>query len=602
MAIFQDIDPRSLTRLTCGALRASDEGLEVTLEGWVNRRRDLGGLIFIDLRDRYGITQITFNPEILPDAHAAASEVRNEYVLRVRGIVRKRPDGTQNPRLATGEIEIEGHTVEILNTSKTPPFYINEEADVDESLRLTHRYLDLRRTRMQRNIIVRHQVVKFMRDYFDDRGFVEVETPMLIKSTPEGARDFLVPSSAFPGEFYALPQSPQQLKQLLMVSGFDRYFQIARCFRDEAHRADRQPEFTQLDLEMSFVREEDIMQLIEQMFIELMERFSEKTVVAKPFPRLSYADAMERFGSDRPDLRYGLEFQNVSQALANTGFNAFAGVLASGGEVKGIVVPGGAKYSRREIDEFTEVAKRGGAKGLAWIALGEDGLRSSIAKFLTETEIEALTTGIGASTGDLCLFVADQPDIVAKSLAGLREFFGEKLELADPNVLAFCWITEFPLLEWDAEGQRWDATHNPFSGFYEEDAPLLDTEPQRVRAKQYDITLNGFEVGGGSVRLHRREDQEKIFGLMGHSEEARRERFGAILDALEYGAPPHGGIALGLDRLLMILCDESNIREVMAFPKNQRGIDLMLSAPSPVDDDQLKDVGLRLRPVPSATA
>lgn len=599
MAIFQDIDSRSLNRLTCGALRASDEGLEVTLEGWVNRRRDLGGLIFIDLRDRYGITQITFNPEILPEAHAAASEVRNEYVLRVRGIVRKRPEGTENPRLPTGEIEIEGRTVEILNTSKTPPFYINEEADVDESLRLTHRYLDLRRTRMQRNIIVRHQVVKFMRDYFDDRGFVEVETPMLIKSTPEGARDFLVPSSAFPGEFYALPQSPQQLKQLLMVAGFDRYFQIARCFRDEAHRADRQPEFTQLDLEMSFVREEDIIQLIEQMFIELMERFSEKKVVSKPFPRLSYAEAMDRFGSDRPDLRYGLEFRDVSQALTGTGFNAFAGVLANGGQVRGIVVPGGAKYSRREIDEFTELAKRGGAKGLAWIALAEEGLRSSIAKFLTETEIEALTTGIGATTGDLCLFVADQPAVVAKSLAGLREFFGEKLELADPNALAFCWITEFPLLEWDEDGQRWDATHNPFSGFYEEDAPLLDTEPQRVRAKQYDITLNGFEVGGGSVRLHRREDQEKIFGLMGHSEEARRERFGAILDALEYGAPPHGGIALGLDRLLMILCDESNIREVMAFPKNQRGIDLMLAAPSPVDDDQLKDVGLQLRPLPA---
>ncbi|CAN5484010.1 aspartate--tRNA ligase [soil metagenome] len=597
MAIFQDIDSRGFSRLTCGALRATNEEEEIVLEGWVNRRRDLGGLIFIDLRDRYGITQITFNPEIMPEAHAAASEVRNEYVLRIRGIVRKRPDGTVNPRLDTGEIEIEGRSVEILNASKTPPFYINEEAEVDESLRLTHRYLDLRRARMQRNVIVRHQVVKFMRDYFDTRGFVEVETPLLIKSTPEGARDFLVPSSASPGEFYALPQSPQQLKQLLMVAGLDRYFQIARCFRDEAHRADRQPEFTQLDLEMSFVREGDIMQLIEQMFIELMERFSEKAVVAKPFTRLSYADAMDRYGSDRPDIRYGLEFQNVSGALAETGFNAFAGVLASGGEVKGIVVPGGAKYSRREVDEFTEVAKRGGAKGLAWIALGEEGIRSSIAKFLTEAEIAALTTGIGAVTGDLCLFVADQPAVVAKSLSGLREFFGEKLELADPNVLAFCWITEFPLLEWDEAGARWDATHNPFSGYYEEDAPLLDTEPNKVRAKQYDITLNGFEVGGGSVRLHRREDQEKIFGLMGHSEEARQERFGAILDALEYGAPPHGGIALGLDRLLMILCDENNIREVMAFPKNQRGVDLMLAAPSPVDDLQLKDVGLQLRPV-----
>ena len=600
MVIFQDTDPATLNRLTCGTLRLDDAGTSVVLEGWVNRRRDLGGLIFIDLRDRYGITQVVFNPEIAPEAHAAASDVRNEYVLRVEGIVRQRPEGTENPKLPTGQIEIEGLGVTVLNASKTPPFYINEEGEVDESLRLTYRYLDLRRARMQRNVIVRHQVVKFMRDFFSERGFIEVETPLLIKSTPEGARDFLVPSSAQPGEFYALPQSPQQLKQLLMVSGFDRYFQGARCFRDEAHRADRQPEFTQLDLEMSFVREEDVMNLIEGMFIELMSRFSEKEIPFIPFPRITYDDAMRRFGIDRPDLRFGMELQDVSEALAGTAFNAFKGVLESGGQVKGIVVPGGASYTRREIDELTEMAKRSGAKGLAWIALGADGIRSPISKFLSEDELTAMTTGIGAVTGDLCLFVADTPAVVAKTLAGLREHFGEKLGLADAGKLAFCWVTDFPLLEWDEDGQRWDATHNPFSGFFEEDHALLQTNPGKVRARQYDIILNGFEVGGGSVRLHKRADQEEVFGLMGHSAEQLDERFGALLNALDYGAPPHGGIALGLDRLLMLLCDEENIREVMAFPKNQRGSDLMLQAPSPVDEAQLADVGLALKPaIPS---
>lgn len=596
MVLFQDTDPATLNRLTCGTLRLDDAGKSVVLEGWVHRRRDLGGLIFIDLRDRYGVTQVVFNPEIAPVAHAAASDVRNEYVLRVEGIVRQRPEGTENPKLPTGQIEIEGHAVSVLNASKTPPFYINEEGEVDESLRLAYRYLDLRRARMQRNVIVRHQVVKFMRDFFSERGFIEVETPLLIKSTPEGARDFLVPSSAQPGEFYALPQSPQQLKQLLMVSGFDRYFQIARCFRDEAHRADRQPEFTQLDLEMSFVREEDIMNLIEEMFIELMTRFSEKEIPFLPFPRITYDEAMRRFGIDRPDLRFGMELQDVSGALAGTAFNAFKGVLEAGGQVKGIVVPGGAAYTRREIDELTEMAKRLGAKGLAWIALGEDGIRSPIAKFLSEQELASMTTGIGAMTGDLCLFVADTPAVVAKTLAGLREHFGGKLGLADPNKLAFCWVTDFPLLEWDEAGQRWDATHNPFSGFFEDDHALLQSDPGKVRAKQYDIILNGFEVGGGSVRLHKRADQEEVFGLMGYTGEQLDERFGALLNALEYGAPPHGGIALGLDRLLMLLCDEENIREVMAFPKNQRGSDLMLEAPSPVDDAQLADVGLALRP------
>jgi aspartyl-tRNA synthetase len=585
VSTFRDVDPAVTGKLTCGSLRAGNAGEEVVLRGWVNRRRDLGGLIFIDLRDRYGLTQIVFNPEIAPDAHAASSDVRNEYVLEVTGIVRERPEGTKNPRLATGDIEVEVHGLTVLNTSLNPPFYINEDSDVDESLRLKYRYLDLRRERMQRNVILRHQIVKYMRDFLDDRGFVEVETPLLIRSTPEGARDFIVPSSGFPGEFYALPQSPQQLKQLLMVSGLDRYFQIARCFRDEAQRADRQPEFTQLDIEMSFVTPEDVMGLIEQLFIELTEKFTDKTF-NRPFSRLTYAEAMERFGSDRPDLRFGLEFQSVTDAFRGTEFKAFAGVIENGG----------AGFTRSQIDEITEIAKANGAKGLATVAVRDGGVKSPIAKFLSEQEIAAITTGIGAGEDDLVLIVADTFDVVSKSLSALRTHFGAVLGLADPNVFHYLWIYEFPLLEWDEEGQRWDATHNPFSGFLEEDRPLLQTDPGAVRAKQYDLTLNGFEIGGGSVRMHTRADQSMIFSMMGHSPEAQQERFGAILDALEFGAPPHGGIAMGVDRWVMFAADETNIREVMAFPKNQRGVDLMFDAPSPVEEQQLVDVGLALRP------
>jgi aspartyl-tRNA synthetase len=522
--------------------------------------------------------------------------LRNEFVIRVEGLVRERPEGTVNPKMATGEIEVEAHGIEILNASKTPPFYINEEVDVDESLRLKYRYLDLRRERMNQNIILRHRVVKYMRDFLDERGFVEIETPMLIKSTPEGARDYLVPSSQFPGSFYALPQSPQQLKQLLMVSGFDRYFQIARCFRDEAHRADRQPEFTQLDLEMSFVDQDDVMTLTEQLYIELTERYSDMKIQDMPFPRLTYQEAMDRFGSDRPDLRFGIELQNVSEALRTTEFKAFRGVLDNGGTVKAIVVPGCAGYTRKQIDELTELARQAGAKGLATIQLQEGGVKSPIAKFLSAPEIEALTLGIGASEGDLVLLVADQPPVVARTLSVLREEFGRRLGLADPNVLTFCWVIEFPLLEWDEDGGRWDATHNPFSSYLPEDEHLLDSDPGAVRAKQYDLIGNGFELGGGSIRIHERERQERIFEMMGHSKDAQQERFGALLDALEYGAPPHGGIAPGIDRLIMVFARESSIREVMAFPKNQRGMDLMFNAPDTVDVEQLLDLGLQVRP------
>ncbi|MCC7021703.1 MAG: aspartate--tRNA ligase [Thermomicrobiales bacterium] len=594
MTVPHDVEPATTGRLTCGSLRIDDVGKEVVLRGWVNRRRDLGGLIFIDLRDRYGMTQVVFNPEIAAKAHEIASDVRSEYVLQISGVVRERPEGTRNPKLATGDIEVEAHEIEILNTAKTPPFEISQATDVDESVRLRYRYLDLRRARMQRNIILRHALVRAMREYLSERGFIEVETPTLIKSTPEGARDFLVPSSGHPGNFYALPQSPQQMKQLLMVAGIDRYFQIARCFRDEPQRADRQPEFTQLDIEMSFVDQDDVMRLIEELYIELTREFSDKRIQEIPFPRLTYVEAMERFGNDRPDLRFGLELQDVSAAFRETGFRAFAQTLESGGQIKAIVIPSCAGYTRKQIDELTEIATRAGARGLATFAVTAEGIRSSVAKFLGESEIAAITSGIGAGEGDLVLAVADQPAVVAKALSALRDEFGQRLGLADPNVMAFCWVYEFPLLEWNEEEARWEATHNPFSGYLAEDAHLLESEPGAVRARQYDLVGNGNELGGGSVRNHRREDQQRLFSLMGYSPEDTAIRFGALLDALDYGAPPHGGIAMGVDRFAMLLANEENIREVIAFPKNQRGLDLMFQAPDAVGLDQLGDLALTL--------
>lgn len=596
MTIPYDVEPGVTGKLTCGTLRRDDIGREVSLSGWVNRRRDLGGLIFIDLRDRYGLTQVVFNPEIAHAAHQSASDVRSEYVVRIAGVVRERPEGTANPKLATGEVEVEAHQIEVLNVAKTPPFEITQTGDIDESVRLQHRYLDVRRAPMQRNLVLRHAITRAMREFLSERGFLEVETPTLIKSTPEGARDFLVPSSSYPGNFYALPQSPQQMKQLLMVGGLDRYFQVARCFRDEPQRADRQPEFTQLDVEMSFVTQAEVMSLLEQLYIDLTTRYSDKRIQQQPFPRLTYQEAMDRYGSDRPDLRFGLELVDVSDAFRNTSFRAFRQVLDSGGQIKAIVAPGMSSASRREIDELTEVATKAGARGLANFALRDGEINSQIAKFLSAEELEAITSGAGAQDGDLVLAVADKPAVVAKALSAVRTELGRRLDLADPAVLAYCWVYEFPLLEWNEEENRWEATHNPFSGYLEEDAHLLSSEPERVRAKQYDLVANGHELGGGSVRNHRRADQQRLFELMGYSPEDTHARFGALLEALEYGAPPHGGIAMGIDRFVMVLADEDNIREVIAFPKNQRGLDLMFQAPDRVEESQLGDLSLQIDP------
>ncbi len=582
----------------CGELRREHAGQKVVLAGWVNRRRDHGGLIFIDLRDRWGLTQVVADPNLSSQVHALAQTVRGEYVLQVGGTVRPRPAGLSNPDLATGEIEVAAEKLTVLNTARNPPFSINDDAAVDEALRLRYRYLDLRRPRMQRNLVLRHKVVKYIRDYLSARDFIEIETPMLFKSTPEGARDYLVPSRTHPGHFFALPQSPQQLKQLLMVAGYERYFQIARCFRDEDLRGDRQPEFTQLDLEMSFVEREDILGLIEPLFTGIVAELSDRHLLAKPFPRLRYQEAMDRFGTDRPDMRFAMELFDVSDLVAASGFKIFRDVVASGGQVKGLCAPGCAGYSRKQIDELTELAQEHGAKGLAWLALAEsggpEGTRSSFARFLSEREIQALIARAQAEPGDLLLFVADRPATVAEALSHLRLELGEQLGLRDPDVLAYCWILDFPLFTWNEEESRWDPSHHLFTAPTPEDLPLLDTDPGAARGQQYDLVCNGYETAGGSIRIHQRQVQEKVFELIGLDLEEARQRFGHMVEAFEYGTPPHGGIAPGIDRLVMLLAGEPNIREVMAFPKTQKAADVMAGAPSPVDAQQLRELHLCL--------
>ena len=583
----------------CGELRRTHAGQKVTLAGWVSRRRDHGNLIFINLRDRWGITQVVADPSVSSQAHAIAQDVRGDYVLKVCGTVRPRPEGLSNPDLDTGEIEVAADEITVLNTSKTPPLSTHDDAPVDEALRLRYRYLDLRRPRMQRNMILRHKVVKAIRDYLSARDFVEIETPILFKSTPEGARDYLVPSRIHPGRFYALPQSPQQLKQLLMIAGYERYFQIARCFRDEDLRGDRQPEFTQLDLEMSFIEREDILALIEPMFTDITQELSDRRLLAQPFPRLSYQEVIDRFGSDRPDMRFGMELFDVSDLVAESGFRVFSGTVASGGQVKGLCVEGCAGYSRRQTDELTDLARKHGAKGLAWLALketenGEPRVRSSFAKFLSEAELQALIARAQVKPGDLLLLVADQPAVVAEALSHLRLEMGTRLGLRDPNVLAFCWIIDWPLFGWNADESRWDPSHHLFTSPMLEDIPLLHTDPGAARGQQYDLVCNGMEIAGGSIRIHQREVQEKVFELIGLDLEQARQRFGHMLEAFEYGTPPHGGIAPGIDRLVMLLAGEPNIREVMAFPKSQKAADLMSDAPSPVEPEQLRELHLRL--------
>jgi aspartyl-tRNA synthetase len=582
---------------TCGELRADHIGQEVLLAGWVHRRRDHGPLIFIDLRDRYGITQVVFDSADSPVAHVVASDARVEYVLQVRGRVVQRPEEAYNPDIATGMIEVHATEATVLNPAKTPPLYINKEGGEEETLRLKYRYLDLRRERMQRNIMLRHRIVKFIRDFLDREGFVEVETPILIKSTPEGARDYLVPSRLHPGKFYALPQSPQQLKQLLMVAGFDRYFQIARCFRDEDQRADRQPEFTQLDMEMSFVDQDDVLDVIERLFTALCREIVPHKRLVTPFPRLTYAEAMARFGSDKPDLRYGLELVDVSDVAAASQFGVFRAALDTGGQVKGLRIPGAGSYSRKQIDEVVELAKQAGARGLLWAVVpGEGGeVRSSFGRQVSPDEMAAIIRRMEGAPGDLLLIVADTPKIVAQTLDRLRREFGARLNLADPNVLAWAWVIDFPLVEWNEEEQRWDAVHHPFTAPKDEDLHLMDTDPGRVRAKAYDLILNGYEAGGGSIRIHRRDVQQRLFDLLGIDRETAMRQFGHMLEAFEYGAPPHGGIAPGIDRICMILADEVTIREVMAFPKTQQAVDLMTNAPSPVDERQLRELHIALR-------
>ncbi|WP_366922579.1 aspartate--tRNA ligase [Metallumcola ferriviriculae] len=581
-----------LKSIDCGELSAANIGEIVTLNGWVNKRRDHGGLIFADLRDRSGIVQVVFSPEVDESSFEKAESVRGEYVLALRGEVRRRPAGTENESLSTGEIEVYTSELRILNPAKTPPFYITEDVDVDEAVRLKYRYLDLRRPDMQRVMVMRHQTTKAMRDFLDDKGFLEVETPMLTKSTPEGARDYLVPSRLHPGEFFALPQSPQLFKQLLMVSGMERYFQIARCFRDEDLRADRQPEFTQLDIEMSFIDQDKVIDIMEGLVTKVFKEVLGKEL-SIPFTRLSYHEAMDRYGSDKPDLRFAMELVDATDIAGEVDFKVFATVAKNGGQIKGVNAKGCGSFTRREIDELTEFVGIYGAKGLAWMIVQDEGVKSPIAKFFTEEQLAALVKRLNGEPGDLLLFVADKPAVVADALGHIRLELARRLDLIDKEELNFVWVMDFPLVEYDEAEDRYVAMHHPFTAPLEEDLPLLDDSPEQVRAQAYDLVLNGVELGGGSIRIHRRDIQEKMFSIIGLSEEEAREKFGFLLDAFEYGTPPHGGIAFGLDRWVMLMAGRDTIRDCIAFPKTQSSTDMMTKAPSTVSNKQLKELHLR---------
>ena len=577
----------------CGVLGKDMAGQHVILCGWVSKRRDHGGLIFIDLRDRSGIVQIVVDPDTAGSSFKTAEDIRNEYVIKVSGTVRMRDEATVNANIVTGMIEVMAEEIEVLNSAKTPPFYIQDNIDTDENLRLKYRYLDLRRPEMQRNLILRHKVTKLMRDYLDSRDFLEIETPMLTKSTPEGARDYLVPSRVNPGKFYALPQSPQIFKQLLMVAGMERYFQIARCFRDEDLRADRQPEFTQLDMEMSFMEVDEILELMEGLIAYIFEGALGKKIQV-PFQRLTWDEAMDRYGSDKPDLRFGMELINMVEAVKNSDFKVFNTIIENGGIVKAINVKGYAAIPRRELDGLVDFVGIYGAKGLAWMQIQEDGsVKSPIAKFFSEAHLANILKTAAAEPGDLLLFVADKPAVVAQALGALRIEMAKRRNLIDHDALAFTWVVDFPMFEYDEEEKRYVAMHHPFTAPRDEDLPLLQTDPGKVYAKAYDMVLNGTEIGGGSIRIHRRDVQKQVFSAIGLTDEQAAEKFGFMMNAFEYGAPPHGGLAFGLDRLIMIMAQRDSIRDVIAFPKTQSAACLMTQAPNDVDEKQLRELHIK---------
>jgi aspartyl-tRNA synthetase len=589
----------------CGDLRASDAGQSVSLAGWVHRRRDHGGLIFIDLRDSSGLVQVVFSPQEAAEAFKEAENLRGEYVIKVEGQVTRRKEGTENPNLPTGEIEVHGDKLAILNAARTPPFYIAEEGEVEELLRLKYRYLDLRRERMHNNVVTRHKLVQFIRNYLSERGFTEVETPIITAPTPEGSRDYIVPSRVHPGKFYALPQSPQQFKQLLMVAGFERYFQIAHCLRDEDLRADRQPEHTQLDLEMSFVsEEEDILRLMEALYVALVEEMVPHFKIQEhPFPRITYAESMARFGCDKPDMRYGLELVTFNDVLGDTEFQVFKSVIESGGVVRGFNVPGGAEISRKQVDSLTPFVQQFGAKGLIWMQLGGEGdldtltvddVKSPAARFFSPEQAARLAHHAGASRGDMLLMVADKASAANKVLDPLRREIAARLNLADPNVLAFAFVTEYPLMEWSETENRWTAAHHPFTSPYLDDVPLMESDPGAVRSHAYDCVANGWELFSGSIRIHQRDVQEAVFKCLGISMEEAQRRFGHMLEAFEFGAPPHAGIGAGIDRLMAVLLGEPDIREVIAFPKTKSASDPMTGAPSSVSQEQLDELKIEI--------